>query len=73
MLKEKQEISGGKKGERRMTVDSLIELILRSDDFVKEGREEMDWRLDLVRSNGQILQRNKGGEERREKSGSVFV
>lgn len=48
-----------------MTVDSLIELILRSDNFVKEEREEMDWRLDLVRSDGQILQRNRGGREER--------
>lgn len=65
MLKEKQEVSSGKKGEGKMTVGSLIELILWSDDFVKEEREEMDWRLDLVRSNGQILQRNRGGGEER--------
>lgn len=38
MLREKQEVSSGKKGERRMTLDNLIELILRSDDFVKEER-----------------------------------
>lgn len=25
----------------------------------------MDWRLDLVRSDGQILQRNRGGGEER--------
>lgn len=65
MLKEKQEVSSGKKGERRMTVDSLIGLILRSDNFVKEEREEMDCRLDLVRRGGQILQRNRGGREER--------
>lgn len=31
----------------------------------------MDWRLDLVRSDGQILQRNRGGGG--EKSGGVSV
>lgn len=61
----------GRKGERRMTVDSLRGLILGSDNFVKEEREEIDWRLDLVRTDGQILQRNRGGGG--EKSGGVCV
>lgn len=46
--------------------------ILRSDDFVKEEREEMDRRLDLNKSDGQIC-REIGVGETREIRGCVCV